>query len=163
MAISRRTDYALRLVAALAQSDGAPMSVRAAAEAQQVPYAFARSIQHDLVLAGIVTSRRGAHGGTVLAKPADELTVLDVIDAVQGGITLSVCVHDKTWCPRSQNCAFHYLWVGADKLLYDYLEKTSIAKRLSDFEEHGADARLLQLEEEFNAAGRHPAPCPDDC
>ena len=130
MSISRRTDYAIRLVAALAQSDGQPLSVRVASEQQDVPYAFARSIQHDLVLSGIVESRRGARGGIVLARPADELTVLDVVEAVQGDLAMSICTHDEDWCPRARHCVFHRLWQGADALLRDYLSKQSIRELL---------------------------------
>ena len=140
MAISRRTDYALRLVAIMAASGDEPISVRTASEAQGVPYAFARSIQHDLTLAGIVTARRGSHGGVVLARPASELTVLDIIEAMQGRLTMSVCAVDDDWCPRSDHCAFHELWIGADKILRDYLASYTIESLASDFAAGGAEA-----------------------
>jgi len=54
MDVTRRTDYAIRLISALTESQGKPLSVREAAEAYSVPYAFARSIQHALVQAGLV-------------------------------------------------------------------------------------------------------------
>jgi len=71
MEVSRRTDYAIRMLLQLARSDGEPISVRALAEAQDVPYAFARGIQRGLVSAGLVESRRGTHGGIILARPAE--------------------------------------------------------------------------------------------
>ena len=130
MSITRRTDYAIRLIAALAVSDGTPLSVRAAAEKQDVPYAFARSIQHDLVLAGMVKSHRGAHGGIVLARPADQITPFDIIEAVQGPISYASCTREVGWCPREEHCPFHSLWVGANKLLYAYFTRRSIAELL---------------------------------
>lgn len=130
MSITRRTDYAIRLIAALAVSDGTPLSVRAAAEAQDVPYAFARSIQHDLVLAGLVNSHRGAHGGIVLTRPADQITPFDIIEAVQGPISYASCTREEGWCPREKHCPFHGLWVGANKLLYAYFSRKSIAELL---------------------------------
>lgn len=63
MDISRKTDYALRMLAMLAEDPECLLSVRTAAEEVNVPYSFARSIQHGLVQAGIVESLRGAHGG----------------------------------------------------------------------------------------------------
>ena len=63
MDISRKTDYALRMLAMLAEDPERLLSVRTAAEEVNVPYSFARSIQHGLVQAGIVESLRGVHGG----------------------------------------------------------------------------------------------------
>ncbi len=126
MEISRRTDYAIRIIDALAESDGKPLSVRAAAKMQDVPYAFARSIQHDLVLSGLVASKRGASGGMVLARPADELTLLDIIESVQGPIGVAVCAREKDWCPRDKTCPFHKIWQGADDLMRDYLASVSM-------------------------------------
>ena len=126
MEISRRTDYGIRLIAALADSNGKPLSVRAAADAQDVPYAFARSIQHDLVVSGLIASRRGAHGGMVLCKSPDELTLLEVIESVQGPIGLSICSREEGWCPRDGTCVFHQVWCGADQILRDYLSSVSI-------------------------------------
>lgn len=126
MEISRRTDYAIRLIAALAASDGTPLSVRSVAEMQDVPYAFARSIQHDLVLAGLVGSRRGAQGGMVLVCDPQNLTLLDIIEAIQGDVGVAVCSREENWCDRSTTCPFHEVWAGADKLLRDYLSSVSI-------------------------------------
>lgn len=131
MEISRRADYAIRIVLALASSDGEPLSVRLVADEQDVPHAFARSIQHELVLAGLVTSKRGAHGGMVLARPADELTLLDVVEGVQGPISVSVCAREENWCPRDSYCQVHRVWKNADNLLRGYLGSITI-KQLID-------------------------------
>lgn len=66
MDISRKTDYALRMLAMLAEEPERLLSVRTAAEEVNVPYSFARSIQHGLVQAGIVESLRGVHAACVL-------------------------------------------------------------------------------------------------
>lgn len=126
MEITRRTDYAIRLITALTKSQGAPLSVRQAAEAQDVPYAFARSIQHDLVLAGLVTSVRGAAGGMMLACDPKTLTLLELIESVQGPITVSVCATEADWCPRERNCSFHPVWESVNILLRDYFSSVSI-------------------------------------
>ena len=73
MDISRKTDYALRMLAMLAEGNKSLLSVRTAAEAVDVPYSFARSIQHGLVQAGIVESLRGVRGGMRLRlKPSED-------------------------------------------------------------------------------------------
>lgn len=146
MDISRRTDYAIRLIAALVSSDGKPVSVRIAAEAQEVPYAFARSIQHDLVLSGLVISRRGARGGMVLAKDPETLTLLDIIEAVQGPVTVAVCANEPDWCNREKNCPFHAVWQGANELLIDYLSSVSVKQLLN-----GEKAHLTNMVERVTA------------
>ena len=84
MEVTRRTDYAIRILLELARVGGGPVSVRELAETQGVPYAFARGIQRELVAAKLVESRRGASGGILLARPAAEVTLLDIANAKQG-------------------------------------------------------------------------------
>jgi Rrf2 family protein len=126
MEISRRTDYAIRLIAALLLNEGKPLSVREAAAMQEVPYAFARSIQHDLVRSGILASVRGARGGMLLAVDPTELTLYHLIEVVQGPVNVAICTTDKDWCSRRQGCQFHKVWEGANSLLKDYLTSVSI-------------------------------------
>jgi Rrf2 family protein len=126
MEISRRTDYAIRLIAALLQNAGKPLSVRTAATMQDVPYAFARSIQHDLVRSGIITSVRGACGGMLLAVDPTELTLYQLIEVVQGPVSVAICTSDKDWCARHSGCQFHRVWEGANSILRDYLTSVTI-------------------------------------
>jgi Rrf2 family protein len=85
MRISAKADYAVRAAAELAAAvDGAPVPAEVLARAQQVPHRFLEAILSDLRRDGIVTSRRGARGGYVLARPADKVTVADVVRAVDG-------------------------------------------------------------------------------
>ena len=81
MDISRKTDYALRMLAMLAEEPERLLSVRTAAEEVNVPYSFARSIQHGLVQAGIVESLRGVHGGMRLKVSPDDVTIRQVVEA----------------------------------------------------------------------------------
>ncbi|MCL2339308.1 MAG: Rrf2 family transcriptional regulator [Actinomycetia bacterium] len=136
MEITRRTDYAIRLIAALVQNNGQPLSVREAAEKYDVPYAFARSIQHVMVQAGLVKSLRGAHGGMLLAVDPAELTLYRLIETVQGPISVSVCTADSNWCSRRGSCQFHPVWAGVNSLLSDYLNSVSIKQLLNGETSH---------------------------
>ena len=130
MNLSRRTDYALRLVAALASDPQRVASVRSVSEKQDVPYAFARSIQHDLVEAGLVESQRGAGGGMRLARDPEDLTLLDVINAIDGGVHVACCTFEGMECPREDCCSFHQVWSGADQVLASYYDSITIADLL---------------------------------
>ena len=127
MEITRRTDYAIRILMELARSDGGPVSVRTLATSQDVPYAFARGIQRDLTAAGLVESRRGAAGGAMLARSAEDITLLDVVHATQTNSSCSVCTNDPAWCNRMGGCAVHRVWREADEMMAKYLGTKSLA------------------------------------
>lgn len=127
MEVSRRTDYAIRILLELARSDGEPVSVRSLAQTQDVPYAFARGIQRELVSAGLVESRQGAHGGIFLARPAEMISLLGVVEAMQGAPSCSVCTSDPSWCKRVGGCAVHGVWSEADRMVSEYLGTKSLA------------------------------------
>jgi Rrf2 family protein len=111
----------------LARSGDGPVAVRVLAERQGVPRSFARSVQRDLAQAGIVTTVRGARGGIMLARPAKEVTLYDVIVATQGRASIAVCANDPTWCEFADGCAVHEVWCEADGLLREFLGTKTLA------------------------------------
>ena len=126
MDISRKTDYALRMLAMLVDGDDGLLSVRAAAEEVDVPYSFARSIQHGLVQAGIVESLRGVHGGMRLAADPKKLTVRQVVEAVQGPMVMNGCTAGGASCARQSGCCYHPMWIGAQELMCSYLDSVTL-------------------------------------
>ena len=83
MQITQETDYAVRLVDVLARS-GVHMEAGVLSEQAHVPLRFSAKILRSLVKSGIVCSRKGAHGGYRLARPAGDITLLEVLEAVEG-------------------------------------------------------------------------------
>ena len=129
MEISRKTDYAIRMLAELVLADGDVVSVRHAADSHGVPYSFARSIQHDLVKAGIIESVRGSHGGMRLAVDPQEMTLRTVVEAVQGPIYVATCDvagEDEGPCPFRPECKFNPIWCEAERLLRDYFDAVTL-------------------------------------
>jgi Rrf2 family protein len=84
MRTTAKVDYAARAAIELAASGPDPVSAERLAEAQDIPVNFLENILLDLRRAGIVDSRRGASGGYLLARPAKEITLADVVRAVEG-------------------------------------------------------------------------------
>src|SRR5881227_2484852 len=84
MRVSARADYAVRAAAELAAHEGSPTKGEALARAQAIPLKFLENILIDLRHAGLVRSQRGADGGYWLARPAAEISVADIIRAVEG-------------------------------------------------------------------------------
>lgn len=118
MEITRRTDYAIRILLALARlPQGARLSARELGRLQEVPYAFARGILTELVAAGFITSRRGVGGGVCLARPAQSITLLDVVEAMEGRVNLNLCTRDPEYCGRAGDCFMHQIWQEAERAL----------------------------------------------
>jgi Rrf2 family transcriptional regulator, nitric oxide-sensitive transcriptional repressor len=101
--ISKTAEYALRAVACLAGEANRPLSADYLAEKTKVPRRYLTRVLQDLAAAGMVDSRSGPGGGYTLARPADKLTILDVVNAVSPLERIKACplgleTH-KTLCP----------------------------------------------------------------
>jgi Rrf2 family protein len=90
-------------------------------EAQDIPESFLAKILQSLVRSGLAVSQRGAHGGFALARPASEITMQDVIEAVDGPISLNHCVLSPEECGRSASCTVRRSWLRAQEQLMDVL------------------------------------------
>ena len=129
MDISKKTDYALRMLAALVKDPSGVLSVRTAARESGVPYSFARSIQHDLAVAGIVENTRGATGGMRLAVDPRETTLLQLVEAVQGPVVLAGCLdpaREGEPCPNRPSCHFSPIWCNAERLLRGFFSSVTL-------------------------------------
>lgn len=126
MDISRKTDYALRMLSMLVKDEGGLLSVRTAADEVGVPYSFARSIQHGLVQAGIIESLRGVHGGMRLKVDPSDITIRQVVEAVQGPLVMNDCTAQDAECTRQAGCCYHPIWVGTQRLVYSYLDSVTL-------------------------------------
>lgn len=99
----REMDYALRALACLARADGC-LPVSAIAQTEAVPESFLRKIMQTLHRAGFVRSEQGPFGGYALAVPAQELSVLDVLETVQGPLVMNECFASEDICSRTAHC-----------------------------------------------------------
>ena len=151
MDITRRCDYACRILRAAYKSGEAYVSVSDIAEDEDIPYAFARSIQHDLVKGGLIKTVRGAHGGLILNCDPAEVTLLEVLEAIQGPVSISLCAMDPDYCLKQPECAYNKVWQGADRLLNGYFASIT----LRDLFEQGASHPVV---EEAMGAGEAPSP-----
>ncbi|MEN6338481.1 MAG: Rrf2 family transcriptional regulator [Phycisphaerales bacterium] len=103
--LRRNTDYALRLMVSLAKhGPDASISTRALAEEQEVPYQLACKLMQQLHAARLVESCMGARGGFRLGRGAGEISLLDVVEVVQGRLSLNRCLLNKSCCPRTTTC-----------------------------------------------------------
>ena len=119
------------------------MSVAEIAEEEDIPYSFARSIQNDLTKAGLVKTVRGAQGGLVLNCDPETVTLLEVLEVLQGPVSIAICTVDPCFCHKSEGCGFHSVWHGADKLLNEYFESITLSDLLTQGSQHPSVVELL--------------------
>lgn len=111
MRIARQTDYAARLLLHLASlGAGASASIAEIADQRQLPVAFVRRMVAPLVTAGILRTSRGSHGGVQLGRPAAEISLGDLVRAMEGPILLNECVHTEGACPFEKGCPVQKAW-----------------------------------------------------
>jgi len=84
MRISARTDYAVRVLVELAADTNRPLTCEGIASSQQIPYRFLKAVVRDLRQAGLVRSQRGCEGGYWLGRPAESISLADIVTAVDG-------------------------------------------------------------------------------
>ncbi len=111
--INRQTDYAVRVVLALAkQNETARLSSAQIQQEMLIPQAFMRRIVARLAQAGLVTTYPGREGGLQLPCPAEKITLKDVVEAFEGPLLLSECMQAKGEddCPFRSDCPVRSKW-----------------------------------------------------
>lgn len=147
MRLTSKSEYALLAVIEIALSgEGIAVSSRSISEKRGIPLNFLEQILHELRKGGVITSLRGPKGGFVLARPARQITVLDIVEAVDGPLVSSICAgtaDSEATCVRSGECAAASVWGRATEVLRTELSSTSIdtlAVRQEEFDELGSKA-----------------------
>jgi Rrf2 family transcriptional regulator, iron-sulfur cluster assembly transcription factor len=129
--MSRASQYAIRMLAHLARlpREGTGSStITAIAEAEGIPGAFLAKIVRTLVRAGLLEACRGPGGGVSLARPAEEISVLEVIEAAGEGRFLQACLLGFGQCSDENPCALHGTWAETRVRLRGELERATIAE-----------------------------------
>jgi Rrf2 family protein len=126
--VSARTDYAVR--AMLAVTAEHPRLVKAAglAAVQDIPLSFLQGILLDLRRAGLLHSHRGVDGGYALARPAEEITVGDVVRAVGGALTTVRGLPTSTATYHGAATALHDAWVAVEAAIEGVVDHKTLAE-----------------------------------
>ncbi|MBR3043033.1 MAG: Rrf2 family transcriptional regulator [Oscillospiraceae bacterium] len=138
MKISTKGRYALRMLIELAthQEDGF-VSLKDISERQGISKKYLEQIVPMLNKSGILRTNRGNKGGYMLAKPANECSVGEVLRATEGSLAPVSCLeYEQNDCPRAEICATLYVWQGLEKAVNDYLNSVTV----QDIIDHAAEA-----------------------
>jgi Rrf2 family protein len=136
MIFTTKAEYGVRLLIQLGLQGGSqPVSLKAVADAENLPLAYLERIAALLKRAGLVTAVRGAHGGYVLARPAEDITMDDAVLALEGAIAPMDCFFDdrdgRVACSHhtdGENCATKLLWTRVQMGVIKSLQRTTLAE-----------------------------------
>jgi len=133
MQITRQADYAVRAMVYLAQlGPDQRAATGQIAKEKSIPPSFLAKIVSQLSVAGLLQTSRGARGGVSLAKPPEAISLLDVVEAIDGPILLNDCVGVLSSCKYDDNCPLKPVWCDAQKMLVDHLSRANFAQFAQD-------------------------------
>jgi len=125
MQITRQADYAIRAVMYLAQlGPDEKAATSQIAEEKDIPLSFLAKIIAQLSVAGLLQTMRGARGGVTLARPANEINLLEVVEAIDGPILINECVNDSYQCSQ-HGCPMRGIWQETQADLVNRLKNST--------------------------------------
>lgn len=131
MQITRQADYAVRAVLHLARVGNKERSATSTiAKEQNIPPSFLAKIISQLSIAGLLHTSRGARGGVTLAREPGDITLLEVVEAIDGPIQLNECVGNDGACTFDTDCPIKPVWCDAQDELVNRLKNTNFQQML---------------------------------
>lgn len=148
--LSRLTDYAVVVLVRLAE-DGTVQTAGALAATTTIPEPTVAKVLKLLAVAGLVASRRGAHGGYVPARALSSIAIAEVITAIDGPIALTACVEGSlVTCEQQGSCPMSGRWLRVNDAIREALSSITLAEMVGDgasLVPHPASEPILTIEE----------------
>jgi Rrf2 family protein len=128
MKLSTRGRYGVRLMQDLALRYGeGPILLKDIAQRQEISEKYLWQIINPLKTAGLVNSLRGAHGGYILGKAPEAISLKEILQVLEGSLCLVECVDNPSLCERAPSCISRDIWEEASKNMQQTLEDTTLA------------------------------------
>jgi Rrf2 family protein len=141
--ISRRLDYGVQLMIALAsETENKPVPSARLAENLQIPLPFLHQIGHMLMQAGLIKASPGPRGGLRLAQPAEDISILKIVETLEGNICMNDCLECGNACPRQDTCTARPVWGRLQENISEYMANVP----LSSLVRHPVELPLYTLQ-----------------
>lgn len=128
MQLTQASEYAVRTMLHLASlPTGTSTNVSVIAAEWEIPQTFLRKIVSSLSRVGLVATQRGVGGGIQISGDPEAITLLEVIESVEGPINLNQCLMGEKICPRDGWCPVHVVWMEAQDKLRTHLASRTLA------------------------------------
>lgn len=134
LTLSRTSGYAISALARLAGPGGVWTLAKDIASAAEIPKAYLSTILNALARNGLVKAKRGYRGGFALAKPAEKISVLGVVEAVEGHAWREGCLLGLNSCSDERACPSHVFWKAQRKQIEGFLRSLTLAQ-VAEFEQ----------------------------
>jgi Rrf2 family protein len=153
--IGKQTDYAARILLHLAcLGDDVQIPMNEITAKRLIPPPYARRIVARLAGAGFLKTSRGMGGGIRLARPASEITLLEVVSVFEGGMILNRCVDDPEACPFDNICPVQKAWTNATRQLEEHLATVRFDLLAKDAKKLGSKTGyMIQIESDSETTG----------
>jgi len=127
MKLSTKTRYGVRAILELAANQSVdPMRLKVIADRQNISIKYLEQLMAILKSAGFIRSVRGARGGYILAKPANQIKLSEVFKALEGPVTPVECLESKKYCARVADCVARQLWEEVQEAIMNVLESVTL-------------------------------------
>lgn len=138
MSLTRAVDYGVRAMVHIASLPPGTIVLRSDVTAlQQIPSSFGAKILRRLTRAGLLDSARGVNGGYMLARPAEAITLLDVVEAIDGPLTLTPCSGERNECAVADGCPVSLVWPVIQHSLREMLHGIDLERLVSSVRRQG--------------------------
>ena len=129
---TNRTDYGIRALVYLANHGDGYAKASEIGDAMDIPTGFLQQVLQELQRAHLVSSRSGPSGGYLLGRRAEDITILEIVETLEGPIHTSECALRGGPCHWDQVCAMHWVWSSARTALSDSLRAATLARVAAD-------------------------------
>ena len=126
MNFSKTTSYALAVLSYMADHEEVKYSAKKLNELLEIPWPYLRHLLTSLSKSGFIYSSRGRNGGFQLQKPADQIVLAEIVDAVEGLNVLGTCIMGFEKCPFNHTCAMHETWQETRGSILNVLNNTTL-------------------------------------
>ncbi len=131
--INRQTDYAVRVLLALAKHPlGTRLSTAEVRDEMLIPKSVSLRVVADLARGGFIETFPGRDGGIKLARPAEEINLLQVTEHFEANFSVSECIHAKGLCPFEESCPVRLRWARLQKVITAELENITFSDLRED-------------------------------
>ncbi len=159
MSLTSAADYAIRAMIHIACLPERSVVLRSEiADAQSIPSSFMAKILRRLVQARLLNSSRGVRGGFSLARSASQITLLDIVEAIEGSLSITQCSNGSDSCPWACECPASLVWPMVQRSLRETLGSVSVEALASAPRRNGRVAQL-SLDRPLQTLEREEAPC----
>ena len=127
LALSQTTGYAIQALTCLADTCPDPAQIQTISSCSGVPAPYLAKVVRRLNDAGIVSSKRGYKGGIWLARPPEEISLLEISEAIDGEDYFTSCLLGSEFCDDERDCPTHKFWKKTRRAVQDELSLTTLA------------------------------------